>query len=88
MLRLRMKVWTDPKTQKRYLMPAAFVNPRRGGDTSDTLWMKAYAMSDEDTKVVDITAYEWDRLPFYYFKEDGEVVFEDRPKRLPDLISG
>ena len=35
--------------------------------------MYAYAMRDDDTKIVTLTAAEWNALPFYYFKEDGEA---------------
>ena len=69
-LRLRMKVWTDPVTAKRYLMPTAFmrdvVNGKPVGDA-----MIAYAMRDDDTKLVTLTGAEWNTLPFYYFEEDG-----------------
>jgi hypothetical protein len=64
-LRLRMKIWTDPKTSKRYLMPTAVIpDPRSGA-------MTAYAMSDEDTKIIKLTPAEWNALPFFYFQEDG-----------------
>ena len=64
-LRLRMKVWTDPATSKRYLMPTASMPTAR----SDI--MTAYAMTDEDTKLVKITVREWNTLPFFYFQEEG-----------------
>jgi len=64
-LRLRMKVWTDPATNKRYLMPTASMPSAR----SDV--MTAYAMTDEDTKLVKITVREWNMLPFFYFQEEG-----------------
>jgi hypothetical protein len=64
-LRLRMKTWTDPTTGKRYLMPSAVMaDPRLGT-------MHAYAMTDEDTKIVKLTPLEWNALPFFYFQEDG-----------------
>jgi hypothetical protein len=63
-LRLRMKVWTDLATGKRYLMPTAMPDPRLG-------ILTAYAMSDEDTRIVRLTPFEWNALPFFYFKEDG-----------------
>jgi hypothetical protein len=69
-LRLRMKVWIDPTTAKRYLMPSAFMRDVVNGQpVSDVMY--AYAMSDEDTKLVTMTAREWNTLPFYYFREDG-----------------
>ena len=33
--------------------------------------MTAYAMTDEDTKLVKITVREWNTLPFFYFQEEG-----------------
>lgn len=69
-LRLRMKVWTDPATARRYLMPAAFMRDvLMGQPVSDV--MRAYAMSDEDTKLITLTAAEWNALPFFFFREDG-----------------
>jgi len=69
-LRLRMKVWTDPKTAKRYLMPTAFMRDIvKGRPVSDRMY--AYAMSDDNTKIVTLTATEWNSLPFFYFQEDG-----------------
>jgi len=78
-MRLRMKVWTDPDTDVRYLCPAAFM--KRG---HEPFMMSAYAMNDEDTKVIELTMEEWDSLPFFYFKEDGECT--DRPKRNFDIV--
>ena len=64
-LRLRVKVWTDPQSTRRYLMPTAIMSdPTRG-------LLTAYAMTDGDTKAIKLTAAEWNALPFYYFKEDG-----------------
>lgn len=69
-LRLRMKVWTDPKTYKRYLMPIGlFRDVVRGQPVTDVMY--AYAMRDDDTKLVTLTAAEWNGLPFFYFREDG-----------------
>ncbi|HSX22829.1 MAG TPA: hypothetical protein VLE97_08670 [Gaiellaceae bacterium] len=70
LLRLRMKVWTDPGTGKRFLMPSAFMRDVVNGQpVSDVMY--AYAMSDEETKLVLLRAHEWNTLPFYYFYEDG-----------------
>ena len=69
-LRLRMKVWTDPTTAKRYLMPTAFMRDVVNGHPISDI-MYAYAMSDDDTKRVTLTAAEWNALPFFYFQEDG-----------------
>jgi len=64
-LRLRVKIWTDPATSRRYLMPSAFVSDPRFGT------MTAYAMTDDDTKIVKLTPVEWNALPFFFFQEDG-----------------
>ena len=69
-LRLRMKVWTDRATAKRYLMPSAFMRDVVNGQPVTDV-MYAYAMRDDDTKLVTLTATEWNALPFFYFKEDG-----------------
>ena len=69
-LRLRMKVWTDPSTLKRYLMPMAFMRDLMNGQPITDV-MYAYAMSDDSTRVVTLTAGEWNTLPFFYFQEDG-----------------
>lgn len=69
-LRLRLKVWSDRATGKRYLMPTAYMRDVvRGQPISDV--MHAYAMSEEDTKLVTLTAREWNALPFFHFQEDG-----------------
>lgn len=83
-LRLRMKVWTDPQTSKRYLMPTAFMQDvKNGRPVSDV--MRAYAMSEEDTKVVTLRAHEWNALPFYYFQEDGPAPRASA--RPPDVVT-
>lgn len=84
-MRLRMKVWTDPDTNERYLCPAAIMK-RDDGWASGIPTMRVYAMNDENTKVLEMSPEEWDRLPFFYFKEDGECVLEERPKRPFDVL--
>jgi hypothetical protein len=69
-LRLRMKIWTDPTTSKRYLMPSAFMRDVVNGQPVTDV-MYAYAMSDDHTMMVTLTAREWNSLPFFYFQEDG-----------------
>jgi hypothetical protein len=64
-LRIRMKIWTDPATSRRYLMPTAIMPDPKSGV------LTAYAMTDEDTRMVRLTAAEWNALPFFYFREDG-----------------
>lgn len=78
-LRLRLKVWVDPATRQRFLMPTAIIaDPARG-------LMTAYAMSDVDTRVIQMTVEQWNQLPFYYFQEDGEAP--RATKRPVDVIS-
>jgi hypothetical protein len=71
-LRLRMKVWTDPDTGKRYLMASAFMRDVKNGKPITDV-MFAYAMRDDDTKIVTLREAEWNTLPFFYFKEDGSA---------------
>ena len=69
-LRLRMKVWTDDSTSKRYLVSLAFMRDVVDGrPVSDV--MCAYAMRDDDTKLITLRGHEYDELPYFYFKEDG-----------------
>lgn len=69
-LRLRSKIWTDPTTSKRYLIPAAFMRDVVDGrPVSDV--MLAYVMRDDDTRLITLTTDEWNALPFYFFQEDG-----------------
>jgi len=69
-LRLRMKIWTDPRTLLRYLMPMGlFRDVVKGQPVTDVMY--AYAMRDDVTKLVTLTAAEWNTLPFFYFQEDG-----------------
>jgi hypothetical protein len=78
-LRVRMKVWTDPTTAKRYLVPSAFMRDLLNGQPiSDAMY--AYALRDDDTQTVLLTAGEWQALPFVYVQEDGPAP---RPKRTP-----
>lgn len=82
-LRLRMKVWTDAATTKRYLMPTAFMRDVvKGQPVSDAMY--AYAMNDQDTKLVTLTAGEWNALPFFYFREDGSAPRSS--PREPDAV--
>lgn len=65
-----MKVWTDPVTGNRFLMPQALMRDSKNGKPFGTA-MIAYAMRDDATKLVELTIDEWNTLPFYYFEEDG-----------------
>lgn len=71
-LRLRMKVWRDPATGHDYLMPAAFMRDVMDGKPVSDV-MCAYAMRDDDTKIVTMTVDEWNTLPFFYFRQDGRA---------------
>jgi hypothetical protein len=77
-LRLRMKVWTDPKTKKRYLVPTAVLTDMRRGIFT------VYAMTDEDTRQIQLGVDEWNALPFFHFKEDGPAP-RGAP-RAPDVV--
>lgn len=78
-LRLRMKIWTDRRTGKRYLMPTAYMRDLvKGQPVSDVMW--AYALREGDTKLVILRAHEWQALPFFYFQEDGPAP---RPAARP-----
>ena len=82
-LRLRMKVWTDPGTAKRYLIPSAFMRDLVNGQpVSDVMY--AYVMSHADTKLILLKASEWNALPFFYFQEDGPAPRAS--KRPVDVI--
>lgn len=91
-LRLRMKVWTDPSTTKRYLVSLAFMRDVvNGRPVSDV--MCAYAMRDDDTKLITLRKREFDELPYFYFEEIGpapraaprdfDVVDVGDPSRRP-----
>lgn len=82
-LRLRMKVWTDPWTGKRYLMPTAFMRDIKNGQPVSDV-MLVYAMRDDDTRIVTLRADEWNTLPFFYFHEDGPAPRASA--RPPDVI--
>jgi hypothetical protein len=71
-LRLRMKVWTDPQTRKRYLLPVAFMRDLvRGQPVTDVMY--SYAVADGETRTILLTAHEWNSLPFFYFQENGHA---------------
>jgi hypothetical protein len=46
--------------------------------------MTAYAMTDDDTKVLKLTPVEWNALPFFYFQEDGPAP--RATARTPDAV--
>ncbi len=77
MLRLKMKVYTDPETQKRYLAAAAAFHPDG--------YLVTTVMSDDHTKVVRLLPDQWNALPYFYFKEDGAA---ERPKAKWDPVAG
>lgn len=79
-MRVKMKVWTDPTslTKRRFIVPAAFMKHK------GSAIMRAYAMCDEETKLIELTQEEWNTLPFFYFKEDGEAP--RHTTRVPDEL--
>lgn len=70
-LRVRMKIWTHPQTARRYLMTSSRWRDldRSGQPVTDV--MLAYAMREDDTMTVSLTATQWNALPFFYMQEDG-----------------
>lgn len=76
-IRLRMKVWTDPTTAKRYLVPSAFMRDLVNGQPINDI-MYAYALRDNDVQVVTLTAGEWQALPFVHVQEDGPAPRAER----------
>jgi len=82
-LRVRMKIWAHPQTAKRYLMTNAHWRDvdRNGQPITDV--MIAYAMREDDTMVVTLTATQWNTLPFFYFQEDGPAP---RTTTLPNDV--
>jgi hypothetical protein len=82
-LRLRMKIWTDPKTSLRYLTAMGMMRDVENGRPTSNV-MIIYVMRDDDTRMIELTSEEWNALPFYFFKEDGPA-----PRaiaRVPDEI--
>lgn len=70
-LQLCMKVWTDPQTHKRYLLPTAFMRDVvRGQPVSDAMYAYGYATQGAP-RLIELTAAEWNQLPFFYFQEVG-----------------
>ena len=61
-LRLRLKVWTDPHTKKRYLAPSAQIDMTRGIVTVHTV-------SEGGVKKIQMNPVEWNALPFHDFIE-------------------
>ena len=77
-LRVRVKVWTNPKNDKLYMVSNAF-GQARGPD----IVMTAYAMRDDETLMVEFTVDEWNALTYKYFLEDGDAPRPEK-KRSPD----
>jgi hypothetical protein len=75
-LRTHVKVWTDSVTGQRFITPCAVLTA--------TGLMVATAISESGAvRNVTLTAAEWNSLPFFFFKEDGEA-----PRRLEKLSAG
>jgi hypothetical protein len=66
-MRLRVKVFDDPRTSLRYLVSIAMFEP-----ASDTV--NVFLMNDEDTRMQRMTVDEYNALPYYFFKEDGPAT--------------
>lgn len=76
-LRLRAKVFTNAATGQRYLVSMAMFNPERES-------VHVYFMSDEETLFMAMTVDDYNALPYFYFKEDGEAPRP--PMRVADAI--
>ena len=69
-LRLRMKIWTDVRTAKRYLVSSAFMRDVvNGHPVSDVMY--AYAIGEGEILNITMRANEWQGLPFAFFQEEG-----------------
>jgi hypothetical protein len=75
-LRLKMKVYTNPETGRRYLAATGVVE--RG-------FVYATVMSDKETKGAALSIDEWNDLPYFYFKEDGPA---EKPEKMWDAEAG
>ena len=51
-------------------MPMAYMRDVVNGQSVSAI-MHAYAMRDDDTRLVELTVDEWNALPYFYFDEDG-----------------
>lgn len=70
--KVRMKVWTDPSTRQRYLMPTGFMRDVVNGQpVTDIMYAYAYALDGGTPMRVELSALEWNTLPFFYFTEVG-----------------
>lgn len=74
LMRLRVKVWTDPESGKRFLAAGGVFAPAK----DQVLF---FAMSDEETKHVKVDSQSWNDLPYFWFEEDGES--EKPPEKWP-----
>lgn len=79
-LRLRMKIWVHPETQKRFMVAAGYLELKSER-------MIAYAMSDEQTYPLKLTIDEWNALPYFFFREDGPAPKPEK-KYDPDPFTG
>jgi hypothetical protein len=64
MLRLKMKVYTDPVSGHRFMVAVGSLSPALG-------LMNALLLSDELTRFVLMSVEQWNALEWCYFKEDG-----------------
>lgn len=77
--RLRMKVLTQDG--ERFLRPMGAYSPSLG-----KVW--AYAMNDRLTHEVNLSAEEWNALPYHYFEDAGVAPRpEHRTVTLPDKFA-
>lgn len=79
-LRLRMKVWTDPTTNKLYMVASGYIDTRKD-------CMVAYAMRDDDTRQLELTIAAWNKLSYKFFVVDGDAPRPEK-KFQPDPVAG
>lgn len=63
-MRLRMKVFADASTGKKYVVSIALLDPK-------TETVRAYLMSDEETRFVALSIDDYNAIPYSFFDEDG-----------------
>ncbi len=76
-LRVRMKVWTQPQTNKQFLVAVGFPDSKTGR-------VFAYALRDDGTESLTLTIEEWNALPWRYFIDDGAAQPTGHKVTIPD----
>lgn len=77
-IRLKLKVYTDPYTKKRYVAAAGMLDPATGV-------IHAVLLSDDDTRPTKMLVSEWNDLPYFYFVEGAPA---EKPEKKWDPAAG